>query len=271
MDNLPDIIQANFGNFLTGAIVAILQLIIVYLWIERRVERIQLRSEAKKWKDARKELDATLVSLAHTLVRPIAYYTLSNARGVYFRENYAACLTHIIDKNAALDAMLAIYSVGLEPASLTKITQLADRLRSTAGNAGTALRNLREIEESFPPQAADEAVMITGLRRATASIEFEVPKEKKERHEKLFAYYVLQLVSDIALISERMSALALSKYEVAELDQTSRYERLKEMSKGEQTAELDQARTAESISRLNALIEVMERQGIRLAFAPEVD
>ena len=149
LDSVIAFLRINAGGFVTGSVIAVLQLFVVYLWADRRVERIQLKSEARKWKEARLELDATLLSLAHTLVRPLAYYTLSDTRGVYFRENYSACLRHIVDKSAMLDAMLAIYSVGLEPSSFTKITQLADQLRSAAGNANTALNNLAEIEASF--------------------------------------------------------------------------------------------------------------------------
>jgi hypothetical protein len=271
LDNLIAIMQANIGGFVSGAIVAVLQLVIVYLWIDRRVERVQLKSEARKWKDARQELDATLLSLAHTLVRPLAYYTLSDARGVYVRENYSACLKHVVAKSATLDAMLAIYSVGLAPSSFTKITQLADRLRSVASNAETALNNLRDIEAEFPKFGQEAAAHVENIRRATSSIEFEVPKDPRARKEKLFAYYVLQVINEISWISEQMSDLALDKHEIEELDQTSRYTRLKELSKGEQTAAQDHVRIAQSIVTLRSLVELIESKGVILATAAEVD
>ena len=270
-DNLLTFIQFNLGGFITGAIVAVLQLVIVYLWIERRVERIQLKTEARKWKEARQELDATLLSLAHTLVRPLAYYTLNGERGVYFRENYSACLEHVIAKSAALDAMLAIYSVGLAPSPFTKITQLADRLRSVSGNAAAALIHFHEIAADFPEMGQAGASHIEALQRAYTFIEFEVPKDQQERNEKLFAYYVLQVINEISLIAEQMSDLALDTHTIEELSASTRYARLKELSKGEQTAPHDLKRTGESIVHLRALVETIERRGVILATTAEVD
>lgn len=271
MDNILNIVQANLGGFVTGGVVAVLQLVAVYLWIDRRIESIQLKSEARKWKDARLELDATLHSLAHTIVRPIAYYTLSDERGVYLRDNYSACLQHVADKNATLDAMLAIYSVGLEPSSFSKITQLADRLRSTAGNAKMALLNLSKIENELPRIGHGKPTQVVGIKRATTSIEFEWPKNQRERWEKLFTHYLLQVISDVSFISQQMSELALAKYTIADLNDTSRYRRLTDMSKGEKTAESDQIRITESISQLKLFVDVIEITGVHLALTSEVD
>lgn len=271
LDSVVAFLRINAGGFVTGGVIAALQLFVVYLWADRRVERIQLKSEARKWKEARLELDATLLSLAHTLVRPLAYYTLSDTRGVYFRENYSACLRHIVDKSAMLDAMLAIYSVGLEPSSFTKITQLADRLRSASGNANTALKNLSEIEAGFPDHSKGTGRRVNGIKRASLSIEFEVPKDKQERHEKLFVYYVLQVISEVSSISVKMSELALEKHDAPELNRTTRYARLTELSRGEQTAELDLTRINESVKDLNLLAESIETTGAVLTSAAEVD
>lgn len=271
LDSIIAFLRINAGGFVTGSVIAALQLFVVYLWADRRVERIQLKSEARKWKEARLELDATLLSLAHTLVRPLAYYTLSDTRGVYFRENYSACLRHVVDKSAMLDAMLAIYSVGLEPSSFTKITQLADQLRSAAGNANTALKNLAEIEAGFPDHLNGTGQRVEGIKRASLSIEFEIPKDKRERHEKLFVYYVLQVISEVSSISTQMSELALANHDALELNRTTRYARLAKLSRGEQTAEQDLTRINESIEELQLLAKTIESTGAVLASAAEVD
>ena len=112
---------------------------------------------------------------------------------------------------------------------------------------------------------------IEALQRAYTFIEFEVPKDQQERNEKLFAYYVLQVINEISLIAEQMSDLALDTHTIEELSASTRYARLKELSKGEQTAPHDLKRTGESIVHLRALVETIERRGVILATTAEVD
>lgn len=271
MESVAELIKINAGGFVTGVIVAILQLVLVYVWIEKRVEKIQLKSEARKWRDARKELDASLLSLAHTLVRPLDYYSIEDEDGIYFRENFSMCMQHVIDKNQTLDSMLAIYSVGLAPESFTNINQIADRLRSAAGDASSAVKNWEKIADTLPHVSASTGKIIQGIRRASKSIEFEVPKDPTERHEKLFAYYTLQTFHQISWVAEQLIEVSQAQYSMEQLDNTSRYIRLRELSREEQTVQRDMARATESIRRLRALVSIIEQKGIKLSVTSEVD
>lgn len=163
MADLLGFMSNNAGGFVTGTIVAVLQLAVVSLWIDRRVEKIQLKSEARRWKEARLELDASLLILASSLVRLLAYYLRDFRQGVYFRDNFSSCLHYVVEKSASLDATLAIYSIGLEPTSFTRITQSADHFRSVANYAAIALRNLDRIETEWVRQTKGAVPRIVAL------------------------------------------------------------------------------------------------------------
>ena len=264
-------VTQNLGGLITGSIVAILQLVIVYLWIEKRVEKIQLKSEGRKWKDARKELDATLLALGQSLAHPLAYYTVHGTNGVHFRENYHACLEHVTDKSQSLDSILAIYSIGLAPESFSKITQLADRLRSTASNAKVATLNWARKADSLPPIDSSDVTILRGLKCATKSIEFKVPKDPTERAQKLFGYYVLQVLNGVSDISVELAEVAQIQFSLKEINATSRYNRLMDMSDKEQTAYSDHSNIQKNVSKLKALIRSIETDGLHLATIQEVD
>lgn len=271
MDSIFSFVSANFAGFITGIIVALLQLGIIYLWIDRHILNIQNNTEALKWKMARTELRAILLSLAYTTAKPLAYYILYDEDGVYFRDRYSSCLQHIIDKSRAFDAMLAIYSVGLEPKSFTQIAQLADSLRIAANNAMVVLNKLNDIEAIIVPAGQRKARRVLDLKRATTSIGFKLPSTFPDREEKLFGHYLLQVIDQVAMLSEQMSALALHHYDVRHLDRTAHYKRLYELSQGEQTASTDRKQIEQSIKHLKAIMNVAENQGLRLEYVLELD
>ena len=68
-----------------------------------------------------------------------------------------------------------------------------------------------------------------------------------------------------------MSELALEKHDAPELNRTTRYARLAELSRGEQTAEQDLTRINESVEKLQLLAKTIESTGAVLASAAEVD
>lgn len=271
MANLLEFVSNNAGGFVTGTIVAVLQLGVVYLWIDRRVERIQLKSEARKWKEARLELDASLLMLASSLVRPLAYYLRDSGQGVYFRDNFSSCLHHIVEKSASLDATLAIYSIGLEPASFTRITQTADHFRSVANYAAIALRNLDRIETDWGRQGDSAAPRIDGLQRSNGSIEFELPGDPEARAQKLFGYYLLLLVDGITEVAMDLSAIALRQNDADALDRGSRFARLKRISKGEMSATFNIESLKRDTATLRAIVMQIETSGVLLTLSPEVE
>lgn len=271
MDALISFTRANAGGLVSGAVIATAQLAIVYLWIERHIEKLQLRSEARKWQQARNELDATLMSLSYHLIQPVCYYTLQDERGVFFRENYQACLDNISEKSINLDSMLAIYSIGLEPKSFTRINQVADRLRSAALDARTAKANWLLINETLPSESDPDAKNIRGLRRAMKAVEFGVPSDPRLRAEKYFAHYTLQVMHQIVWIAEQLLKVSRYHCEPEKLDTTSFYRRRREFGPAEETASGDLIRTQAGIEQLKSLIETIELKGVRLATAPELD
>jgi len=271
MDALITFTRANAGGFVTSAIIAIAQLAIVYLWIERYIEKLQQRSEAKKWQLARNELDATLMSLSYQLVQPLNYYTLQDDRSVFFRENYQMCLNNIVEKSISLDSMLAIYSIGLESTSFTRINQVADRLRAAALDASTANNNWLLIEDTLTTETDLDAKHIRGLRRAIKAIEFGVPNDPQLRAEKYFAHYTLQVLHQIVWIAKQLKDVSTIHCNPEQLDTTSFYRRKREFGADEETAPGDLKRSEAGINRLLSMIETIELKGVRLAAAPELD
>jgi len=271
MDALISFMRANAGGFVTGPIIATAQLAVVYLWIDRYIEKLQQRSEAKKWQQARNELDATLMSLSYQLVQPLNYYTLQDDRSVFFRQNYQKCLKNIIEKSISLDSMLSIYSIGLEPRSFTRINQVADRLRASALDARTATDNWLLIEDTLPAETDLDAKHIRGLRRAIKAIEFGVPTDPDQRAERYFAHYTLQVLHQIVWIARQLLEVSQYHCEPDQLDTTSFYRRKREFGPEEETAHGDLKRTEAGINRLVSLIETIELKGLRLAIAPELD
>ncbi len=271
MADLLGFMSNNAGGFVTGTIVAVLQLAVVYLWIDRRVEKIQLKSEARRWKEARLELDASLLILASSLVRPLAYYLRDSRQGVYFRDNFSSCMHYVVEKSASLDATLAIYSIGLEPTSFTRITQNADRFRSVANYAAIALRNLDRIETEWVRQTKGAVPRIVGLQRSNGSIEFELPANPEARAQKLFAYYLLLLVDGITEVATDLSAIALCQNDAEALDRGSRFVRLKRISKGEMSAMFNIESLKRDTATLRAIVLQIETSGVLLALSPEVE
>jgi len=62
--------------FISGGTVAVLQLLVVYLFLDRFIDSIRSRQEQKKWDASRTELCANLLYFAYVVCRPTAHYSL---------------------------------------------------------------------------------------------------------------------------------------------------------------------------------------------------
>ncbi|MEL6960641.1 MAG: hypothetical protein AAGL89_17015 [Pseudomonadota bacterium] len=270
MANFATFLSENTGGFITGGVVAVLQLVMVYLLLDRSVKSAQTRAEAKKWENARLELDATLLLLSSSLTTPLAHYTVVCEQRVGFRTNCEKALQHVVDKSRSFDATLAIYSVGLEASSFTPTTQLADRLRATALDAAMALANFQLIHDAFQPVGWDNPVTVTDIKLKSKSINVSIPTDPRLRAQKVFGIAVLRVLDGVSEIASDLSELAQRERSPADLNRSAVFERLYKETEGETTAFKELARLRADLKKVREVVLLGDANGITLTHAPEI-
>lgn len=265
------------SGLISGGLVALVQLGIAYLFLDRWVGKIQRETERSKWAGSRRELCANLLFLSHAASWPLSRYVIVRNNYAYPREGISQTLHYIMDLSRRLDALLAIYSNALPPEWFARVTQLADDLRSSGASALYASDNWEKIEtqlESVPSGVDETPLAEIWLVREIAEIEangrIAISNNPLRRRSVYFAWYTYRAYRSAIEAAKMMQAVAAENYELAELDETQVI-KSNVGDNGRFDANYLQENTSRYLEIMEKLADAMKEHGFALRKQPEFD
>lgn len=264
---------------ISGGIVAAAQLLIVYLWIERYVEKIQLKAEQKKWEASRRELCASLLFFAHVICRPSAHYSKLEESKLHPRKNIVMMFDHIQDKSRDFNALLAAYAGSIPPEWHSEIVAANFDLQTAANNARVASKNWAQFETMIDKGEPLTAMDFDGktIQSMVDSTQYKIPSTFPDRQVAIFTYSHYYTLLSITHATDRLISIIdmiLSNKSISELNHTAIFSRLHEISKEHNlplTAEYFRSQVRNGLQKIKDHVQAMRMVGFSLQPSPEFD
>ena len=145
----------DFISLALGIIVALGQLLLVYVWIDRKIKSMREEEWKKNWEQALKEFLALCSMSARDLSRGLAYHIeqpQSDSRAtevLVLREGVEEMLDDISAKANSFDVTARLCSGAFDDKHLAELAKISVNLRTCALNANSASKRLKQIGDDF--------------------------------------------------------------------------------------------------------------------------
>lgn len=147
----------DFIALALGIVVALGQLLLVYVWIDRKLKKMREREWRQNWEQALKEFLALCSISARDISRGLAYH-IEQPRSdhhisevLVLRDGLEELLNDVPGKADSFEVMARLCSGAFDDKHLAELAKISVNLRTCALNAISASKRLEQIGDDFRP------------------------------------------------------------------------------------------------------------------------
>ncbi len=259
-------------GLLVGAIVAAMQLLIAYRYVEPRLKEIILQRQVEIWSAARLEFYARCLLTSWSMTNGLSnYLTVRNGR-LHMRQGIERALDDIIQKSASFDVAVGLAAKGLSDSANANISVIADALSSAAADAATAKNFFEKLAPELPhidtiPQSALDDYIICPFGHR------DEPREVFVRQRRSAAYDIAAAIEHILEAAHELQKFAdkNARTEEMSIDKSRRYQRLNNREGTNVTAKNDIVTITVGLTALQEDLNAIKKRGLCFVLVDEVD
>ncbi len=255
-----------------GAIIAAMQLLIAYRYIDPRLKKITRQKQVEVWSAARLEFYARCLLTSWSMTHGLPNYLIVRNGHLHMRQGIEWALDDIVQKSTSFDLAVGLTAKGLSDSAIANISMIADALSSAAADAATAKSLLEKLAPALPhidtvPQSVLDDYVICPFGHRNA------PREHFERLRFQAAYGIAATIEHILEAARELREFAdtNAKEEKICIDKSQRYRRLISRFGDSITVENDMATIDVGFSALQHDLGFIKERGLCFVMVDEAE
>lgn len=254
-------------GFLAGLPVAIIQLALAYLYIDKRLKKIGEQKKTEDWSASQREFYAHCLSISLSVTRALKYYTPKCDGRAHIRQNFEKALDEIVEKNATFDVAARFSLSGLSDEVQSQVSLISVKLSQASIAAQVTQRKLKRLSQNLPNIGE---ISTSGLNAYTIKAlgHNGVFSEKYYRDLQVISTSISELIEHVCEAADGLHTLVEEHSSSKSLNESKVYLNLRNSNA---TPESDKLNINEFLDYLREVIGLMRDPGICFAIVGEFE
>ncbi|MCT4334399.1 hypothetical protein MU516_16170 [Paracoccus sp. YLB-12] len=246
---------------------AIIQLAIAYLYIDKRLKKLNEIKKTEDWSASQREFYAHCLSISLSVTRALRYYIPERDGRAHIRQNFEKALDEIVEKNAIFDVAARFSLSGLSDDVQSQVSLISVKLSQASSAAQITGRKLKRLSNNLPhlSEVSDSGMIAYTIEASGNSGIFS---DKYYRDLYVISTSISELIEHVREAADGLSILVEKHSSNKFLNESKVYFNLRHSNA---TPESDKLNIKEFSDYLRKIADLIRHPGICFALVDEFE